>query len=276
MPSFPPMMKNALLPYLAVALYMVSFSLICYRLLAGPSKSIISRHIAIFAGLVGTGFHAIVLYQHILTENGLNLGFFNTFSLVAWTVVLLLLLSSLSKPVENLGIVVLPIAVLTLLLDTYFTTAHMLPHIWSVGMKIHILVSLLSYSLFAMASVQALLLAIQDHHLHNRQPGGIIRSLPPLQTMEALLFEMIGAGFALLTLALISGFVYLENMFAQHLVHKTILSFTAWLVFGTLLWGRYRYGWRGRTALTWTMVGFVVLMLAYFGSKAVAELILTK
>jgi len=124
--------------------------------------------------------------------------------------------------------------------------------------------------------VQAVLLAIQDHQLHNRHPGGFVRSLPPLQTMEVLLFEMIGAGFLLLTLALISGIVYLDNMFAQHLAHKTILSIAAWLVFGTLLWGRFRYGWRGRTALIWTLSGFVVLMLAYFGSKAVIELILSK
>ena len=92
--------------------------------------------------------------------------------------------------------------------------------------------------------------------------------------MEALLFEMIILGFTLLTLGLISGFVFLEDMFAQRLAHKTFLSIAAWLVFGTLLWGRFRSGWRGQRALIWTLVGFVVLMLAYFGSKAVIELVL--
>ena len=115
---------------------------------------------------------------------------------------------------------------------------------------------------------------IQDHHLHQRHPGGFIRALPPLQTMESLLFEMIGAGFVLLTLALVSGFTFLEDMFAQRLAHKTILSITAWIVFGALLWGRLRFGWRGQKALIWTLSGFVVLMLAYFGSKVVIELIL--
>jgi ABC-type uncharacterized transport system permease subunit len=110
--------------------------------------------------------------------------------------------------------------------------------------------------------------------LHRRHPGGFIRSLPPLQTMESLLFEMIGAGFLLLTVALISGFAFLEDMFEQRLVHKTVLSIIAWFVFGTLLWGRFRFGWRGQTAITWTLSGFVILMLAYFGSKAVIELIL--
>jgi ABC-type uncharacterized transport system permease subunit len=117
-------------------------------------------------------------------------------------------------------------------------------------------------------------LAVQDNHLRQRQPGGFVRGLPPLQTMESLLFEMIAAGFVLLTFALLSGFAFLQNMFAQHLVHKTVLSTIAWLVFGGLLLGRYRYGWRGRTAITWTLSGFVLLILAYFGSKAVLQLVL--
>ena len=92
---------------------------------------------------------------------------------------------------------------------------------------------------------------------------------------EALLFEMIGAGFVLLTLALLSGFMFLEDMFAQHLVHKTVLSIAAWVVFGSLLWGRFKSGWRGQKALIWTLSGFVVLMLAYFGTKFVLELVLS-
>ena len=92
--------------------------------------------------------------------------------------------------------------------------------------------------------------------------------------METLLFQLIALGFVLLTLALTSGFVYLENLFAQHLVHKTVLSIIAWVVFAVLLWGRYRHGWRGRKALRWTLGGFLILMLAYLGSKAVLELVL--
>lgn len=87
---------------------------------------------------------------------------------------------------------------------------------------------------------------------------------------------MIGGGFALLSLALVSGFVFLDNIFAQQMVHKTVLSIAAWAVFGILLWGRWRYGWRGRTAIRWTLSGFTALVLAYFGSKVVLELILNR
>ncbi|MEQ1638294.1 MAG: cytochrome c biogenesis protein CcsA, partial [Methylococcales bacterium] len=97
-----------------------------------------------------------------------------------------------------------------------------------------------------------------------------------LQTMESLLFQMIGTGMVFLSVSLISGFIFIENLFAQHLVHKTVLSILAWIIFTGLLFGRLRYGWRGKTAVKWTLSGFILLLLAYFGSKLVLELILHK
>ncbi len=94
--------------------------------------------------------------------------------------------------------------------------------------------------------------------------------------MESLLFQMITAGFVLLGVALITGFIYLDDIFAQHQVHKTVLSITAWVIFAVLLWGRLQFGWRGRTAIRWTLGGFVFLMLAYFGSKLVLEIVLQR
>jgi len=119
-------------------------------------------------------------------------------------------------------------------------------------------------------------LAVQDHQIRNRHPGGLIRALPPLQVMESLLIQLIGVGFTLLSLALLTGFFFLEDIFAQHLVHKTVLSLAAWTVFATLLWGRWKFGWRGPTIIRWTLGGFMFLMLAYFGSKLVLELLLAR
>lgn len=184
------------------------------------------------------------------------------------------MLSALTKPVENLGILLLPLAALAIILALRFPSIKLMQESELLGLNLHVLLSLLAYSLLLLAAVQAVLLSIQERHLHNRRPGGFVRLLPPLQTMESLLFEMIGAGFFLLGLALISGFVFLEDMLAQHLLHKTVLSIISWLVFAALLWGRFRFGWRGRTAIKWTLSGFGLLMLAYFGSKAVLELIL--
>ncbi|MCB1859771.1 MAG: cytochrome c biogenesis protein CcsA [Gammaproteobacteria bacterium] len=259
---------------ITVICYLISGLLIGLRLFNKEEAKKPARAPGIALGFLGLLFHAVVLYQQLISESGLSLGFFNSGSLVAWLVLFLVLISSLSKPVENLGIVILPLAALSVLLSLRYHSIHLLTPDTPPGLKVHVLTSLLAYSLLSMASVQAILLAIQDYHLRHRHPGGFIRALPPLQTMESLLFEMIGAGFLMLTLALGTGVFFLEDMFAQRLVHKTVLSLIAWLVFGLLLWGRFKFGWRGKRALIWTLSGFVVLMLAYFGSKFVIELVL--
>jgi ABC-type uncharacterized transport system permease subunit len=234
------------------------------------------RALGIGLGFAGLLLHGVFLYLELFTAGGLNMSFFNAVSLAAWTVAGLLLVSALSKPVENLAILALPLAAITVILDLRFPGNHLLADETGWELRVHVLTSMLAYSLLTLASAQAILLAIQDTHLRRHHPGGFIRALPPLQTMESLLFEMISLGFVLLSISLVTGFVYLEDMFAQHLVHKTVLSIVAWIAFGVLLWGRYRFGWRGRTAIRWTLVGFAVLMLAYFGSKAVIELILQR
>jgi ABC-type uncharacterized transport system permease subunit len=120
-----------------------------------------------------------------------------------------------------------------------------------------------------------ILLAFQERALRNhRLDSSLIRALPPLTLTETLMFRLIGAGFVLLTLTLLSGVLFVDNLFAQHLVHKTVLSIAAWIVFGVLLFGRWRWGWRGRRAVRLTLAGMVVLLLAFFGSKFVLEVIL--
>jgi ABC-type uncharacterized transport system permease subunit len=88
------------------------------------------------------------------------------------------------------------------------------------------------------------------------------------------MFRLIAAGFGLLTLALITGFVFVTNLFTQNLVQKTVLSIIAWVLFGVLLFGRLRFGWRGRSAVRWTLSGFGILAVAYFGVKFVLEYLL--
>jgi len=268
-------MNTIIFAILAGACYLASGLIIGIRLFGDRLTWQPTRWGGIALGLAGIALHSVVLYQTMITDSGLNLGIFSAASLAAWIIILALMLSATSKPVENLGIVLLPLAALAIALELIFPSNQIFGASAPWGLRLHAVVSLLAYSLFTMAAVQAVLLAIQDRHLHNRHPGGFIRALPPLQTMEILLFEMIIIGFILLSIGLFSGFMFLENMFAQHLVHKTILSIASWLVFSILLWGRYQFGWRGRTAIRWTLSGFAVLALAYFGSKAVVELVLS-
>lgn len=228
----------------------------------------------IVLGLVAVALHGYILYNNLFTPAGLNIGFFNAGSLVTWLMSLTLLLAAISNPVENLGVFLFPFTAVTILLSQLFPIEHILLPNQATEIKLHILLSILAYSLISIAAIHAVLLAVQERQLRARHPGGFIRALPPVQSMESLLFQMIGLGFFLLSLSLITGVIYLDNMFEQRVAHKTILSIIAWFVFAILLWGRWKFGWRSLTAVRWTLGGFFTLVLAYFGSKWVIEILL--
>jgi ABC-type uncharacterized transport system permease subunit len=138
----------------------------------------------------------------------------------------------------------------------------------------HIIIAIVAYALITVGAVFALALSALDRRLHKHQPLGALASLPSVEALEAAMFQTIAAGFALLTLTLFSGFIFVQDLVAQHLAHKVALSCLAWVILGVLLLGRWRFGWRGRTAARWAVWGFILLLLAYFGSKFVLEVIL--
>jgi ABC-type uncharacterized transport system permease subunit len=224
-------------------------------------------------GFIAVIFQLIATLQIISGGFGLNLSFFVAGSMISIAVVVLLLLGSLRHKLDNLFMWVFPMAAITLAL-AYAFPGEGTKSDYSAGLLSHILLSIISYSLFTLAALQALLLSKQEHALKSHKTRGLLNTLPPLQVMENLLFELITAGQVVLTLALISGYIYTDDLFAQHLAHKTLLSLGAWVIFTILLTGRAMFGWRSRTALRWTLSGFVLLMLGFFGSKAVLELIL--
>ncbi len=266
-------MDTLLLYFLIVPAYLAVAALLVLRL-AGKTVPVgLTKQRILLLALAAVLLHAVLLYHQLLTPEGINFGFFNSLSLLTWLIALLLALTSFDRPVENLGIAVFPLAAVAVILEAAFPSNHILSPQRDI-LDIHIIISITAYSILSLAAVQAVLIAIQDKHLHEKHPGGFIRALPPLQTMETLLFQMIGIGFAMQSLSLVSGFVYLDDMFAQHLAHKTFFSILAWLVFAILLWGRWKFGWRGKTAIRWTLGGFVSLLFAYLGSKLVLELLL--
>lgn len=265
---------DAITGLIAFTLYLVS-TLVLFLRLKGDSffsqKPIASLLLPGFAAVL---LHCLVLYRHLVTVSGFQFGFFDAASSIAMVISFLVLLMSIKRRTEILALVVLPISALALLAQSTSPSSYMLPYDAPQGLKIHVLVSIIAYSLLGLAACMSLVLSLQNRMLHNHHPGGWMKKLPPLQTMEKLLFDSIVAGFIGLTLALLSGFIFLQDLFAQHLAHKTILSIIAWLVFAILLVGRFTLGWRGRTAIRWTLSGFVSLMLAYFGSKLVYEFLI--
>ena len=265
---------TSLSAFIAVTLYLGCTVLLMMKLRGTGKVATLSKQKILIPGFLGLGAHLYTLSMSMMSPLGINIGFFTALSLVSAFITLFTLVSALRHPIEILGIVVMPVAAFAMTADLSTTSVHLLPPGSPGGLIFHIVTSIIAYSILGLAALHAIVLSIQNNFLHKHQPGGLIRLLPPLTTMESLLFDAIIIGFACLSLSLISGMVFLENMFAQHLAHKTILSILAWLVFAVLLTGRWLVGWRGRTAIRWTLGGFISLMLAYFGSKFVLEVIL--
>lgn len=212
--------------------------------------------------------------QQALAGRGLDLHFLAALSAVALSMALVTWMVSIRQPINRLGILVYPLA--ALLAAAYgllrSATSPIPGQTWQINL--HAVFALLAFGTLAIAAVVALLLEAQEQALRARRLSDVLGSFPPLATVEALLFQLIGAGFGLLTLTLVTGLLFVENLFAQHLVHKTVLSIAAWLVFGMLLVARRRYGWRGRRAVRWTLTGMLFLFLAFVGVKFVLEIVL--
>ena len=269
----PKPMPLTLLAPLAALLYLAATGLQLLHI--SQRRQQIDRTVFVL-GLVALLCHAIVAWDSVVAVDGVNLGIYKVAALLFLVINLACITSLARRPLQNLLVVLFPLSALAVLISTYAPDTTAVVSDISGGMLLHISASLLAYAVLTLAAIQSGLLAIQDHQLRHRHTRGIIQILPPLQLMESMLFELLWIGVSLLTLSIVSGFVFVDDIFAQSLVHKTVLTIFAWLLFSVLLWGHYKLGWRSQTAVRFTLAGFAVLMLAFFGSKLVLELVLER
>jgi ABC-type uncharacterized transport system permease subunit len=217
-----------------------------------------------------------LLGRSLFAPDGLHLGLANALSAILWLTVLIYWVGNFFHRLDGLQALVLPLAAAAVLLPAVMPSPRALPNTDLTAFKVHLLIALLAYSLFTIASLHVLLMALLERRLHDGALTKILQKLPPLLTMEALLFRIIWAGFILLTLTLGSGVIFSEELFgkAAAFSHKTVFGVTSWFIFAALLMGRHVYGWRGRIAVRWTLAGFLTLVLAYIGTRFVVEVIL--
>jgi ABC-type uncharacterized transport system permease subunit len=229
-----------------------------------------------YAVLVPLGLHSVLLARSVFAPDGLYLGVGNAVSAILWLTVLIYWLGNFFYRLDGLQSLVLPVAAVAAFVPAVFPSLKPLPNTELLAFKIHLLIAMAAYSLFTIASLHVLLMALLERRLHDGTLPQALRGLPPLLAMETVLFRIIWAGFILLTLTLASGVVFSEELIgrAAKLNHKTVFGVLSWIVFALLLGGRFVYGWRGRVAVRWTLAGFLMLVLAYIGSKFVLEVIL--
>lgn len=260
-----------LLLFLAIICYAVTASYLGWAVFQNRQ---IAKPVVLGLLLLGMVSHGVMLYPKIITLYGLNFNLFNVISLTSLFMLAFYWLFCLYRPVLVLGVLATPLALGGAVVG--FGNAPYQP-LSSLSMLLqgHILLSLAAYCVLFMAAVQAVMLRLQMRELKSQTIHRIwVQKLPALQSMESLLFDMITLGFVLLSLALGLGFVDTQDLLGQHLAHKTVFSVLSWLVFGALLFGHWRYGWRGLRAANLTIYGVILLGIAFIGTKFVLEIIL--
>jgi len=240
--------------------------------------------------LVALAAHGVLLHMTIFPASEMVFGFAFALSAMFWLGVVIYWIESFFFPLDGLRLLLLPLAAVAALMPLVFGGVRVLPYAAAPLFKLHFVIANIAYGLFAIAALHAILMLAVERRLHALRGGGLqrngasrsgwlsswIETLPPLLTMEKLLFRLIGAGFVLLTLTLASGIMFSEQLFNRPLTldHKTVFAILSWVMFGTLLTARKISGWRGRAALRWVIASFVALLLAYVGSRFVLEVLL--
>jgi ABC-type uncharacterized transport system permease subunit len=264
-----------MIPFLVVAFIYLAVATAFWR--GGNSND--AKSLKLHSTLIALGLltHGWLLYLGIFA-GGFNLGFYNALSAIFWLTVLVYWLANLKHQLSSLQAFVLPPAALFALLPAFEVSNHFLPQAAQPLFIAHIGVAFLAYGLFTFAALHALLMLFAERSLHNKPSAIKLPSFPPLLVMEDLLFKVIKIGFVLLTFTLISGMLFSEQIFGKPLQfsHKIVFSISSWLIYGWLLYGRYKHGWRGVKAIKLTLIGFVLLLLAYVVSKFILQVLLNR
>jgi ABC-type uncharacterized transport system permease subunit len=243
------------------------------RLPAFASRSKPLLGLAFLAGVAGLLWHGQTLWSLIFVNAGLSLSIGNTASLIGLQLALIAIVGGLQSTLRGLagGLLVLAAAAAAL---TGWGSPDAAGEALGWQIQAHVLISLFAYGMLTVGAIVALFALMQERRLHAGKLSSMNQLFAPLETTEQMLIGITAAGFLLLLLAVSSGFALFENIFAQHLVHKTTLSLLALVLFGILLAGRQFAGWRGRRAVYLYLWGFAILCLAYFGSRYILEEIL--
>ena len=223
--------------------------------------------------------HGMLLYRRMITPDGIDLGVANAVSLLVWLTALIYWVAGLAyEGLAGILGIMAPVAFLAVLLQAVVPTRHLVNYAGNPLFALHFGIAMLAYSLYIVATVHALVMLAEEKWLHRGVMPPFLKRLPPLLEMEALHFRILFAAFVLLTLTVMSGVFFSEQLFGKpfQFNHKTVFAILSWFIFGGLLAGHHFYGWRGKRAVRWTLAGFTMLLLAYVGSKVVLEIVLRR
>ncbi|MGQ0428804.1 MAG: cytochrome C assembly family protein [Gammaproteobacteria bacterium] len=260
--------------FLVILLYLAAAAAAAHSARRGSARAALAEP-ATWLALAAIALHGAWLYGALRPFDGATLSLADSASLMGLAMGVGGLLAALAPRFRGIAAVTLGLAGLLA------AGTGSLPEPREVAaagwpFAVHVLLAMGSAGMFAIAAILVLLLSVQDAALRRRAAAGWLAALPPVESLERALFSVLATGMAALTVAILAGLLFVTDLFAQHLVHKTVLALAAWLIFAVLLVGRWRRGWRGRKAARYTLAGFGLLAVAYFGSKFVLEILLDR
>ncbi|MEP0355850.1 cytochrome c biogenesis protein CcsA [Paraglaciecola sp.] len=260
-----------LLDVLCFVFYLIASAIVVAGMFdkKGPNKAL-----ATVSVVVAIILHAYILRLGVFLSPGQNMSMLNVASLIGWLISVTMLVTSFKLPNTILLPVIYGFSGLIVIANTQLPSAHMM----NVGIKptllIHIGLSLFAYASLSIAFLYTLQLSYINLRLKEKKASLLHSSLPPLMAVENILFKLLLVGTVLLTLSLITGFMFLDDMFAKEQAHKTILALIAWVTYSVIVIGHWLYGWRGRWIITSSILAAALLTLGYFGSRFVREVLL--
>jgi len=264
-----------LLTNLLIFISLVAYSTACTRLVMALRNDLpIDPRFQFAFGLVG-GLTQIGLMAGLMIQaDGIDFSLLKSISLMLATAVLFVTLSSQRFAIQAVQLVLMPSAGLLAIFSLIAPSSRELLQL-SAGTGLHISTSILSYGTFTVAALMALLLGYSTLRLRHHKLTPLVKHIPPVESLETMLYELLIWGTILLGLSILTGFIFVEDFFAQHLIHKTALSILALVIYSLICIGHWQKGWRGRRVMRWVFGAYASLTLAYVGSKLVLEWILS-
>lgn len=264
------MVTSVFLAIIASLLYFYASFVLWQRFQTPNASTPFNRKKLLALAVIAAITHFLGFADHLFANGMILFSFGLALSVISWIAVVILLVTNINKATENLGIFIFPLAALTTLLPFVTRTSQPIP----IELGSHILISITAYSTMGLAAAQAALYSIQERRFRKKQLSIVFKNLPPLQIMERILIQLVLLGFIFLSFALLSGVFFLEDIFAQHLVHKTFFAILSWLTYGMLIIGHFRFGWRGQRAAYYTIWAYFLLILSYIGTEVVLKFFL--
>ena len=249
--------------------------------IASSNKSREISHWPLPVAVVAWSVHSIYagsLAFHFSNSGlALNLSVATMSALISAFLVATFLLLCRFMNISRLAVIVFPLTVVSLLFSHFWNVdsgqSVVIAKGTSTSLKLHILTSILAYTFITISAIQSLVYRFQESQLKKRVRAKLLAALPPLETMESLVFRLLLIGFVLLSLTLISGILFSQALFGVpvEFTHHTVFAVLAWMLSARVIYARARAGMSGGQAMPWIMGAFLCIQLGYFASKIILE-----